>query len=222
MTARPKIWSWAAGLVILAAMLVPPQAQAQSSNEGLALGLSLWGGCVFPSNKAHSLHPAGGAALFLRLSPHVVLEVEGGFSAIPTTSQSLGLSQGRLSHIPLLLNIRFRLPLAKSPLALFLTAGGGYAFNIMQLDADMVKNFNTLGFEVSETCRAAALFQAGAGLEVLFSPQLALEAFGLYRFSQASGEWSITDTVLETRTSGTIDKVDLSAAVAGLGLRFIF
>ena len=222
MTARLKIWSGAVSLIVLGAMLLPPQAQAQSTNEGLALGLSLWGGYVFPSNKAHSLHPAGGAALFFRLSPHVVLEVESGFSAIPTESQSQGLSQGRLFHVPLLLNILFRLPLAKSPFALFLTAGGGYAFNIMQLDADMVKNFKTLGFEVSETCRAAALFQAGAGLEVLFSPQLALEAFGLYRISEASGEWSITDTVLGTRTSGTIDKVDLSAAMAGLGLRFIF
>jgi hypothetical protein len=222
MTARPKIWSWAAGLAVLAAMLIPPQAQAQSSNDGLALGLSLWGGYVFPSNKTHGSHPAGGGVLYLRFSRQVVLEIEGVFSAIPTESQSLGLSQGRLFHIPLVLNIRYRLPLAKSPLAFFLTAGGGYAFNIMQLDADMVKNFSTLGFEVSETCRAAALFQAGAGLEVLLSPRLALEAFGLYRISEASGEWSITDTVLGTRTSGTIDKVDLSAAVAGLGLRFIF
>jgi len=222
MTVRLKIWPVAASLIVLGALLLPPQTQAQSSNEGLALELSFRGGCVFPSNKAHSLHPAGGGALFFRFSPHVVLEIEGDFSAIPTKGQSLGFSQGRLSHIPLLLSIRFRLPLAKSPLALFLTTGGGYAFNIMKLDADMVKNFDTLGFEVSETCRPAALFQAGGGLEVLVSPQLALEAFGLYRISQASGEWSITDTVRGTRTSGTIDKVNLNAVVAGLGLRFIF
>jgi hypothetical protein len=222
MTSRPKIWSWAAGLTVLAAMLVPSPAGAQSSSDGLALGISLWGGYVLPSNETHGSHLGGGGGLFLRLSPRFVLEIGGVFSAIPTQSQSLGLSQGRLFHIPLLLNIRFRLPLAKSPLALFLQAGGGYALNIMRLDADMVENFNTLGFDISETCRASALFQAGAGLEVRLSPRLALEAFGLYRISEASGEWAITDTVLGTRTSGTIDKVNLNAVAAGLGLRFIF
>jgi hypothetical protein len=49
-----------------------------------------------------------------------------------------------------------------------------------------------------------------------------VEAFGLYRLSQAKGEWSLADTVSGIRASGTIDKVDLNAIVAGCGLRFLF
>lgn len=200
----------------------PRLSHGQSGGEGLAVGLSLSGGYVFPSDTAHGQHLAGGVALVLEFSPFMALEIEGAFSAIPTESQPLGLSQGRLYHVPVLMNIRFRLPLKSVPLVPFLTAGGGYAFNSMKLDATMVNNFKDLGVDVSETCESAALLQAGAGLEILLSPRVTVEAFGLYRLSEARGEWSMADTITGIRVSGTIDKVDLNAIVAGCGLRFLF
>jgi hypothetical protein len=222
MTSRLKMGSWTAGLLVLTVLAFPRLSPGQNASEGLAAGLSLSGGYVFPSDKAHGQHLAGGAALVLEFSPYMALEIEGAFSAVPTESLPLGLSQGRLYHVPVLMNIRFRLPLKNVPLVPFLTVGGGYAFNIMKLDAAMVNNFKDLGFEVSETCESAALLQAGAGLEILLSSRVAVEAFGLYRLSQAKGEWSMADTVTGIRVSGTIDKVDLNAIVAGCGLRFFF
>lgn len=222
MTSRLKMGSCTAGLLVLIMLAFPRLSPGQSGGEGLAVGLSLSGGYVFPSDKAHGQHLAGGAALVLEFSPYMALEIEGAFSAVPTESQPLGLSQGWLYHVPVLMNIRFRLPLKNMPLVPFLTVGGGYAFNIMKLDATMVDNFKDLGFEVSETCGPAALLQAGAGLEILLSSKVAVEAFGLYRLSEAKGEWSMADTVTGIRVSGTIDKVDLNAIVAGCGLRFLF
>ncbi len=211
-----------AGLLVLGMIILPVRSSAQTSRQGPSLGLSIGGEYIFPENQAHGRHPAGDGALCINFSRHLTLEIEGILSAIPTESQPQGLSQGRLFHIPVLLNLRFRLPLGTLPLALFLKAGGGYAFNSLKMDAEMVENYGALGFVVSETCQSSALFQAGGGLEFRLSPHLALEAFGLYRISEASGEWSIEDTVSGVQTSGTIEKVNLNAAVAGLGLRFIF
>jgi len=212
----------AVGLMVLGMAFLPPRASAETARQGTSLGLAIAGDYIFPSNQAHGQHPAGGLALCLNFSRYLTLEIEGAFSAVPTESLPLGLSQGRLLHIPVLLNIRFRLPLGTSPFAIFLKAGGGYAINSMKLDGEMMESYNTLGFEVSETCRSSALFQAGGGLELRFSPNLALEVFGLYRLSEASGEWTIGDIVSGVQTSGTIENINLNAAVAGLGLRFIF
>ena len=222
MTARKIIGPWAAGLVVWGIMLWPPQASAQNTGEGLSLGLSVGGEYVFPSNPAHSSHPAGGGTLFLQFRSLIALEIEGLFAAVPTESQPLGFSQGHLYQVPVLLNFRLRVPLGKSPLALFLKAGGGYSFLNMKLDAEMVKTYSTLGFEVSESCQPAILFQAGGGLELRFSSHLAMEAFGLYRVSETSGTWSITDSLSGVQSSGTIENVSLEAAAAGLSLRFIF
>jgi hypothetical protein len=222
MTSRLKMGSCTTGLLVLIMLAFPCLSPGQNAGEGLTAGLSLSGGYVFPAEKTHGQHLAGGTALVLKFSPFMALELEGAFSSVPTDSQTLGLSQGRLYHIPVLLNIRFRLPLKNTPLVPFLTVGGGYAFNIMKLDAAMVNNFKDLGFEVSETCASAALLQAGGGVEILLSSKVVVEAFGLYRLSQAKGEWSIADTVSGIRVSGTIDKVDLDAIVAGCGVRFFF
>ena len=220
MSMRMMFWTFILWTLTIAGSPCP--AEAQGTVYGSALGFSLKGGYLFPSDTYQDGHLGVGGAFLVRFSSNFTLEVEGAFSQIPVRSQADGLSQGRLLHIPATVSLRFRLPLRNIPLAPYLIAGGGFALNIFALDKEMVQGYQDLGFELEETCASALLAQLGGGLEISLSPNISLDLQARYRFSRTSSEWSITDEVTRLKATGTVERVNLSAVQVLGGLRFLF
>ncbi|MBN2206403.1 MAG: outer membrane beta-barrel protein [Candidatus Aminicenantes bacterium] len=132
-----------------------------------------------------------------------------------------GLSQGKLTVIPVELSLVGRFPVS-SKLTPYILAGGGYFLNTFKIDGAVKSGWEGLGFAIEEKLDNSFGFHVGAGLDFFLAPKLAAGLTVRYSLSKAKGSWSLREAATDIEAKGNLSGLDLKPLVFGLGLRYFF
>ena len=201
--------------LILTCALASPAAVRVSLMGGYAAALEWSAGQDFGISAAAEFDLAGFLAVGARLTRASV--------PVPaSTSSTKGLSQGRLTLIPVALFLQFRWPGA-GKLKPYIAAGGGYSFNSHEPAAAVREGWDLVGFTAEEKVENTTAVFAGAGLDYSLSPRLLFTVHAQIIVAPLSGTWTHTDTATGLKASGDLSAGNgLNSVLAGIGLKYQF
>jgi len=141
---------------------------------------------------------------------------------IPAETSSSGLSEGRLTLLPVCFFLQFRWPGA-GRLKPYIAVGGGYSFNSHTPSADVADAWDRVGFAIEEKIDGSTAVFAGAGFDLSLGPRLFFNVHAQFVVAPLSGTWTLTDTVTGVKTAGDLSATNgLNSVVAGIGLKYQF
>jgi len=201
--------------LMLACAVASPAAVRISLMGGYAAALEWSAAQDFGISAAAEFDLAGFLAVGARLTRASV--------PIPaSTSSTSGLSQGRLTLLPIALFLQFRWPGA-GKLKPYLAAGGGYSFNSHKPAAAVKEGWDLVGFSVEEKVENTTAVFAGAGLDYSLSPRLLFTVHAQIVVAPLSGTWTHTDSATGLKATGSLNAGNgLNSLLAGIGLKYQF
>jgi outer membrane protein W len=200
---------------ILTCAVASPAAVRVSLMGGYAAALEWSAGRDFGISAAAEFDLAGFLAIGARVTRTSV--------PIPASSSSTkGLSQGRLTLIPVALFLQFRWPGA-GKLKPYIAAGGGTSFNSHAPAAAVKEGWDLVGFTAEENVENTTAVFAGAGLDYSLSPRLIFTAHAQIVVAPLSGTWTHTDTATGLKATGNLSAGNgLNSVLAGIGMKYQF
>lgn len=204
-----------AAALILTCALASPAAVRVSLMGGYAAALEWSAGQDFGISAAAEFDLASFLAVGARVTRASV--------PIPASSSSTkGLSQGRLTLIPVALFLEFRWPGA-GKLKPYIAVGGGYSFNSHEPAAAVREGWDLVGFAAEEKVENTTAVFAGAGLDYSLSPRLLFTVHAQIVVAPLSGTWTHTDTATGLKAIGNLSSGNgLNSVLAGIGLKYQF
>ncbi len=155
------------------------------------------------------------ALLNYNLSKLFVLQIQGGMQTAGTLNDPKGFDRGSLSLFPMQFSLFFRVPIMRT-MSFRLGAGAGYAFSSFKLDNQ--RNWDQIGFSVSQKLKAGPIFHGAAAFDILVSDKMTLFIEGRYCSGRFDGEYEIRDRVSSETANGSwkedIDYLTISAGVS--------
>jgi len=155
------------------------------------------------------------------ITKNIALQIGGTHTQINTVSSQDGLSNGKLSIIPVLLSLKFRFPI-KQLFIPYIGIGGGYSFNKFSILNETVSAWNQLGFNITEHVDNTVAFSIDAGLDYLITKNVALNIELNYSNVKIEGSWIIKDQISDIEKSGAFKSSSLNTVFVGGGLKIIF
>ncbi|HSQ34486.1 MAG TPA: OmpW family outer membrane protein [Candidatus Binatia bacterium] len=218
---RAIVFAVSACIVAFASLAYPIETNRKtnvpSESGRMALGILAGYGLFSNSNFGNSV--AFGATFTYGFSKNVAVELAGLFLSAKNKNDPAGLSQGRLTMLPLQLSLLGRLPLGRK-LTPYALAGVTYFLNGFASDQALEDDWHDLGFTLTEKVNGAVGFHVGAGLEYDLGKKLAAGIGVRYCLGKTRGEWSLKDDASAVESSGTFSGLDLNTMVISAGLKF--
>lgn len=184
-------------------------------------GIELLAGYTMPSEDNYSSGLKYGGNICLGITKNISIELRGLRFQSDVEGDPEALSKGRLSVIPIQLSIQARLPIS-SRFIPYLSGGGGYYLNRFTLDKEITDAWDALGFDIEEKVENAIGYHFGAGIDLFFTKNIALNADIRYCIAKTNGSWTLTDQIIGTETSGDLEDLNLNSLMFGGGLKFCF
>jgi len=185
-----------------------------------AVRIGILAGYAQPFEKVYGGGFAYGAGLSFDLHRNIALELRTVRYQYSLEGSLDGLSKGTLSVMPVEIGFKGRFPLAGEKIVPYITVGGGYSFHQFTIDPQLAAVWEKIGFGFTEKMNNAFGFHAGAGLEIVLTPGLALVLDASFRFVRSEGSWTMSDLVGGQEVSGDLAKLGQNSVVFGLGLQF--
>jgi opacity protein-like surface antigen len=154
----------------------------------------------------------------LELTPSFSLELSIRNWTVPVTGSNQGLSEGKLSALPIELSGRLHLPLGTS-FNVYGDVGFGFAFQSFKLNEALSTDWEAVGFLIEESVANGLAAHVGLGLEFALSPTIALDFGARYHYLRSQGTWTITDIAGGEAQTGKIADLDFDAFTFSLGIR---
>jgi outer membrane protein W len=203
----------------------PPVPRERSEEMGLTkMGPGIFGGFAKPSNYGGGV--AYGANFFFRITRNIGIELSG-LRFQSSVQEKNGekadeeLSKGKLSALPIQLNIQARYPFNEQIIP-YAIAGAGFYLISFNLDSELKKSWEALGFDISEKVDNAFGFHLGAGVDYLFSRHFVLNASFKYCLVKTKGNWKLKDLGSNTEATGKLKEIKLNSILVGVGIRYLF
>jgi opacity protein-like surface antigen len=155
------------------------------------------------------------------LMKYLSLELRGTWANHIIPGSLDGLSQGKMTCLPVELMIVGRFPVGQK-LFPYVFGGAGYSFNSFTVDAALVDDWADFGFTLSESIKQAVSFSFGAGLDFAITPQILIGLEGKLVICKADGEWSLEDDTTGEIFSTTLTGMSLNRFIVGIGLKYQF
>jgi opacity protein-like surface antigen len=155
------------------------------------------------------------------LMKYLSLELRGTWANHTIPGSLDGLSQGKMTCLPVELMIVGRFPVGQK-LFPYVFGGVGYSFNSFTVDAALVDDWADFGFTLSESIEQAPSFSFGAGLDFAITPQILVGLEGKLVICKADGEWSLEDDTTGEIFSTTLTGMSLNRFIVGIGLKYQF
>lgn len=162
-----------------------------------------------------------GGNLCLGLTKNISIELGGLSFQSDVEGDAEALSKGKLSMIPIQLSLQARFPVS-SRFVPYLLGGGDYYLNRFDLDKEIIDAWSALGFDIEEKIENSIGYHIGAGLDLFFTKNIALNFDCRYCLAGTKGSWILRDQINGTETSGSLEKLNLNSLVFGGGLKFCF
>ncbi|MBN1940505.1 MAG: outer membrane beta-barrel protein [Candidatus Aminicenantes bacterium] len=173
---------------------------------------------ALPTGTSYSGSVGFGIAAGWELDPRFSLELGLRNWSLKSAGSVDGLSLGKLNVLPVEVALKARFPLGEK-LTAFGEAAAGYAIHSFKLDEDLVDDYDSVGFEIDETCNGGLAVRLGAGIELVLSPKMSLDFTAGYTLLKGSGEWSITDVHSGETASGMLTGLSFDTLTLSLGLK---
>jgi hypothetical protein len=204
-------------IVLLTVTLLGSAAAAEAQFH-----LSLYGGYALTPNAAPSDALLIGGGVGFSFSRALSLEFSAGRWVLPVSGTAEGLSQGRLTEIPLELEIRAHFSWPGPRFGAYAAAGAGYAFHAFSLDPGVDADWKAAGIDVRESADHGFAAHVGFGFEIALGPAVAFDIGGRYAFLRTGGSWSITDLGSGETGGGRLSGLEFDALAVIAGFRIAF
>jgi len=205
-----------------AAPPLPPEVYVPKRVEKESrLGIGIRGGYAMPSEEKYGGGLEYGGNFSFIIIKYVAIELSGLRFQTNVEGDPEELSKGKLSAMPIQLSIQARFPI-NGKFAPYILGGGGYYLNSFSIDAGITDDWNDLGFDVEEKVENTIGFHFGAGIDLFFTKNIALNADFRYCLAKVEGSWSLTDQVGGTEASGELKDLSLNTIMFGVGMKFCF
>jgi uncharacterized protein YgiM (DUF1202 family)/outer membrane protein W len=187
------------------------------SDKNLSIGIN--------GGYSHLLCSSYGGGLFFGgkvnfyFSRYFGFELNGFYLQGNVTGSSQGLSDGKLTLIPLQLSLTGRLAINEK-IVVYVLGGGGININSFSLDPEIQNGWSDLDFEAIESVDNFVGFHFGAGIDYFIQENLALNFDVRYLINNTTGEWSLTDQISGISSSGSLEDLCLKSLVFGIGIKF--
>jgi outer membrane protein W len=132
-----------------------------------------------------------------------------------------GLSKGKLSMMPIELSLQARFPIS-GRFVPYLLGGGDYYLNRFALDKEIIDAWSALGFDMEEKMDNFIGYHIGAGIDLFFTENIALNFDCRYCIAKTKGSWILTDQISGAQASGSLENLNLNSLMFGGGLKFCF
>ena len=183
--------------------------------------IGLQAGYAMPLENIYSRGLQYSGSICLRISKNVSVELSGLSFQSDVEGNPEALSKGKLSVMSIELSIQARFPIS-GRFVPYLLGGGGYYLNRINLDKEIPEAWDTLGFDIEEKVENALGYHYGAGIDLFFTKNIALNANFRYCIAKIKGSWTLTDQISGTKTSGDLGDLNLDSLMFGAGLKFCF
>ncbi len=202
--------------------VTPPKAYAPKKIEiGPKSGITFRAGYEMPSENKYSRGLQYGGSLCLGMTKNISIELGGLNFQSDVEGDPEALSKGKFSMISIHLSLQARFPIS-GRFVPYLVGGGVYYLNRFELDKEIIDGWDSLGFEIEEKIENSIGYQIGAGLDLFFTRNIALNFDCRYYITKTKGSWILTDQISDTEASGSLEKLNLNSLVFGGGLKFCF
>jgi opacity protein-like surface antigen len=132
------------------------------------------------------------------------------------------LSQGRLTEIPIELELRARFSLGGKSFGPYAAGGLGYALHSFALDAGFADGWRKAGFEVNEQANHGLAVHIGAGVEIALGPAVTFDLGARYSFLRSKGSWTMADLASGESMGGPLNSLNFDALAVTAGFRVAF
>ena len=184
-------------------------------------GVGFLAGYAMPAENNYSSGLKYGGNICLGITKNVSIELKGLSFQSDVEGNPEALSKGKLSIIPIQLSIQARFPISWRFLP-YLLGGGGYYLNRFNLDEEIIDAWDALGFDIEEKVENAIGYHFGAGIDLFITKNIALNADIRYFIAKIKGSWTLTDQIIGTENSGSLEDLNLNSLIFGGGLKFYF
>ena len=184
-------------------------------------GVGFLAGYAMPTESNFSSGLKYGGNICLGITKNVSIELKGLSFQSDVEGDPEALSKGKLSVIPIQLSVQARFPISWRFLP-YLVGGGGYYLNRFNLDKEITDAWDALGFDLEEKVENAIGYHIGAGIDLFLTKNIALNADVRYFIAKIKGSWTLTDQIIGTETSGSLEDLNLNSLIFGGGLKFYF
>jgi outer membrane protein W len=184
-------------------------------------GVGFLAGYAMPAENNYSSGLKYGGNICLGITKNVSIELEGLSFQSDVEGDPEALSKGKLSVIPIQLSIQAKFPISWRFLP-YLLGGGGYYLNRFNLDKEIIDTWDALGFDIEEKVENAIGYHFGAGIDLFITKNIALNADVRYFIAKIKGSWTLTDQIIGTENSGSLEDLNLNSLIFGGGLKFYF
>jgi len=195
---------------------------ALSVNAPAKVRISLYGGYAATPESSPGAGAVIGAGLGFTISPMLSLDLTAGRWVVPMKASANGLSRGRLTELPVSLELRARFPLGRGGWAVYGAGGLGYALHDFALDSDFAAGWKTAGFEVEERVDHGLSAHVGAGLEIGLGPAVDLDFGARYTLLRTKGTWAMADLASGENSGGPLNSLNFDALAVLVGFRVAF
>jgi len=184
-------------------------------------GVGFLAGYAMPTESNFSSGLKYGGNICLGITKNISIELKGLSFQSDVEGDPEALSKGKLSVIPIQLSVQARFPISWRFLP-YLVGGGGYYLNRFNLDKEITDAWDALGFDLEEKVENAIGYHIGAGIDLFLTKNIALNADVRYFIAKIKGSWTLTDQIIGTETSGSLEDLNLNSLIFGGGLKFYF
>jgi len=184
-------------------------------------GVGFLAGYAMPAESNYSSGLKYGGNICLGITKNVSIELKGLSFQSDVEGNPEALSKGKLSVIPIQLSIQARFPISWRFLP-YILGGGGYYLNRFNLDKEITDAWDALGFNIEEKVENAIGYHFGAGIDLFITKNIALNADVRYCMAKIKGSWTLTDQIIGTENSGSLEDLNLNSLIFGGGLKFYF
>ena len=184
-------------------------------------GIGFLAGYAMPAENNYSSGLKYGGNICIGITKNVSIELKGLSFQSDVEGNPEALSKGKLSVIPIQLSIQARFPISWRFLP-YLLGGGGYYLNRFNLDREIIDAWDALGFDIEEKVENAIGYHFGAGIDLFITKNIALNADIRYFIAKIKGSWTLTDQIIGTENSGSLEDLNLNSLIFGGGLKFYF
>ena len=184
-------------------------------------GVGFLAGYAMPAENNYSSGLKYGGNIYFGITKNVSIEIKGLSFKSDVEGNPEALSKGKLSVIPIQLSIQARFPISWRFLP-YLLGGGGYYLNRFNLDEEIIDAWDALGFDLEEKVENAIGYHFGGGIDLFITKNIALNADVRYFIAKIKGSWTLTDQIIGTENSGSLEDLNLNSLIFGGGLKFYF
>lgn len=184
-------------------------------------GIGIFASYAMPSEGDYGSGLAFGLNFHLGITKNIAVELGGLAYKSNIERNPTGLSQGKLSVIPIQLSLQARFPVS-SKIIPYIRGGAGYSMNNFTINNGVTTQWNNLGYDIIETVENSIEYHFGAGIDILVHKNIALNGDVRYLISNTKGTWTFKNQVINTENSGNLNELNLNTFTIGIGFKYLF